>query len=486
MADKKISQLSAATTPLAGTEVLPVVQGGSTVKVSAADVTAGRAVSALTYTSTATTGTAPFTVSSTTQVANLNAATAGTASNLLSNATTGVLQVTGPGTGTTRVMTTPNANFTVARTDAANAFSGTQSITNDTADTNTAVDVLTISQTSTGTAAAGLGAGVLFKSERPSGGINLSRGAIYGVSGPDADDDGYLSFYTLTSTAPGDFNEKWRITSPGDLQATATGRAIRDQNGNEYLKFSTVASAVNELNIYNNSTGLRPTIEATGDDTNIGIQLLPKGTGTVFVSGNLGVDTTASYKIQSAVASGANRDMFLSGVTGVTNGFYVRYTHATTSIDFRVASLPTTASAANAFLDSAADNQLYRSTSSIRYKKDVESIEQKYADNALNLRPVWYRSKAPNDNGEWSWYGLIAEEVAEIDPRLVHWTYPDEAYDVQDVDGQIKKTLKPDAERIPDGVQYERLSVLLLDVVKRQNERLEKLEAEVAALKGSK
>lgn len=35
MADKKISQLSGASTPLAGTEVLPIVQSGSTVKVSA-------------------------------------------------------------------------------------------------------------------------------------------------------------------------------------------------------------------------------------------------------------------------------------------------------------------------------------------------------------------------------------------------------------------------------------------------------------------
>lgn len=46
MADKKISQLTTASTPLAGTEVLPIVQSGSTVKVSAADVTAGRQVSA--------------------------------------------------------------------------------------------------------------------------------------------------------------------------------------------------------------------------------------------------------------------------------------------------------------------------------------------------------------------------------------------------------------------------------------------------------
>lgn len=42
MADKKISALTAASTPLAGSEVLPIVQGGSTVKVSIANVTAGR------------------------------------------------------------------------------------------------------------------------------------------------------------------------------------------------------------------------------------------------------------------------------------------------------------------------------------------------------------------------------------------------------------------------------------------------------------
>lgn len=44
MADAKISALTSATTPLAGTEVLPIVQSGATVKVSVANLTAGRAV----------------------------------------------------------------------------------------------------------------------------------------------------------------------------------------------------------------------------------------------------------------------------------------------------------------------------------------------------------------------------------------------------------------------------------------------------------
>jgi len=54
MADKKISALTASTTPLAGTEVLPIVQSGSTVKVAVSDLTAGRAVSASSLTLTTT------------------------------------------------------------------------------------------------------------------------------------------------------------------------------------------------------------------------------------------------------------------------------------------------------------------------------------------------------------------------------------------------------------------------------------------------
>ena len=54
MADKKISALTGAATPLAGTEVLPIVQSGSTVKVAVSDLTAGRSFNALGMTLTST------------------------------------------------------------------------------------------------------------------------------------------------------------------------------------------------------------------------------------------------------------------------------------------------------------------------------------------------------------------------------------------------------------------------------------------------
>lgn len=50
MANKTITELTAASTPLGGTEVLPIVQSGVTVKVSAANLTAGRAVQCLSLT----------------------------------------------------------------------------------------------------------------------------------------------------------------------------------------------------------------------------------------------------------------------------------------------------------------------------------------------------------------------------------------------------------------------------------------------------
>lgn len=52
MADLKISALPASSTPLAGTEILPIVQSATTKQVSVANLTAGRAVSALSLTST--------------------------------------------------------------------------------------------------------------------------------------------------------------------------------------------------------------------------------------------------------------------------------------------------------------------------------------------------------------------------------------------------------------------------------------------------
>jgi hypothetical protein len=145
----------------------------------------------------------------------------------------------------------------------------------------------------------------------------------------------------------------------------------------------------------------------------------------------------------------------------------------------------TTASAANSFLNSGStpSNELLRSTSARRYKRMIEDLDDRYADNILKLRPVWYRSAIPTDRQEWSHYGLIAEEVADIDPRLVNWGYRDEAWEtVQRAEGDLKvyeRRLKEGAQLVPDGVAYERLTVLLLNLVKRQQDWIESVRSKL-------
>jgi hypothetical protein len=74
MADTKISALTGATTPLAGTEVLPIVQSGVTVKVAVSNLTAGRAVGTAALSATGIILTTDATDASSTTAASLKTA----------------------------------------------------------------------------------------------------------------------------------------------------------------------------------------------------------------------------------------------------------------------------------------------------------------------------------------------------------------------------------------------------------------------------
>ena len=93
----------------------------------------------------------------------------------------------------------------------------------------------------------------------------------------------------------------------------ANGGFIADANGNEQLIFNTTASAVNELTLTNAATGNRPIISATGNDTNIGISIAPKGTGTILVGNSI---IPSSDSTMDLGATGAKfRDLYLSGAS---------------------------------------------------------------------------------------------------------------------------------------------------------------------------
>lgn len=85
--------------------------------------------------------------------------------------------------------------------------------------------------------------------------------------------------------------------------------SILDTNGNVLLGITATGSSVNSLNLANAATTTSPTLTATGSDTNIGINLINKGTG--------GVTVTSTNTTQSSLATG-----LILGNPGVSPGHF--------------------------------------------------------------------------------------------------------------------------------------------------------------------
>ena len=106
----------------------------------------------------------------------------------------------------------------------------------------------------------------------------------------------------------------------------ATG--IQDDSGLQQLTFSKTASAVNEFTMANAATGNAPALSATGDDTNIDMNLTPKGIGRVTLNGN--------GKIQGVAEKVQVNGTFTSNINIDTNTQAVRLDTADASANFTV------------------------------------------------------------------------------------------------------------------------------------------------------
>jgi hypothetical protein len=82
-----------------------------------------------------------------------------------------------------------------------------------------------------------------------------------------------------------------------------TGGAIEDDSNNEYIKFTKTASAVNEVTVANAATTNPPAISATGGDTNIDLNLTPKGIGRATFNGGGKIQQVAEKVTSSATAA---------------------------------------------------------------------------------------------------------------------------------------------------------------------------------------
>jgi hypothetical protein len=285
------------------------------------------------------------------------------------------------------------------------------------------------------------------------------------------------SYIDLHAQSGVDFSTRIVRNSGADgslaIANSGTGGISIDNQGAGSLRFRT--NGVERMNI--SSTGGISTSAALTVGTDITVTggdiLDSTGTSHIFLG---------STSVSSAVTTTIRGDLRIVGNAIIDSGNTERIslgsTMTLTGLLTNQATYDNTAAGSNVVVTSA--GLIRRTSSSVKYKKDIENLEGSIVENAVdNLRPVWYRSINPagDDKPTWSHIGLIAEEVHEVEPRLVRYRT---AVVVEGENGE--KVEQQLATPEPEDVDYARLSVILLAELKAQKATIQQLVSRIEEL----
>jgi hypothetical protein len=248
-----------------------------------------------------------------------------------------------------------------------------------------------------------------------------------------------IGWLSLRSNSIGSFNT---AIGPGTLLAntadnnTATGTAALFSNttGSSHTANGAFALFSNTSGVFNTAVGYRALYGNTTGHDNVALghqagTFLLSGSGNVYigsdVNGNGGAESNRTYirNIKDTTVSGGFADFVTVDLnTGV----------------------------------------LGHASSSRRYKEDIHPMNN--ASEALyQLKPVTYRYKKEIDSTRSPAFGLIAEEVAEVNPDLVARNSQDQ----------------------PESVHYEMVNAMLLNEFLKEHRKVEEQEASITRLKST-
>jgi trimeric autotransporter adhesin len=295
-----------------------------------------------------------------------------------------------------------------------------------------------------------------------------------------------VGLFSLLSNQEGQFNtgvgagallantaHRNTATGAGALLSNTTG--VKNTANGAFALFNNADgnsnTASGESALFSNTTGFNNTAigynallsnTTAGDNTAIGTTALFSNTTGEFniaigsqtlrdnVTGdsNTAIGDSAGFNITGSgnVCIGAG----VNGVAGESNITRIRNVYESVATERAV------------YVTS--DNRIGTLASSRRYKEQIKPME-KASETIRSLRPVSFRYKKEIDPAQPLCFGLIAEEVADVNPNLV--------------------TL--DCEGKPETVRYEAINAMLLSEFIKQHEafleehhKVEKLEATVS------
>ena len=375
--------------------------------------------------------------------------------NALFSLTSGINN-TGVGAGALHDNTTGGYNVGIGAralfsntTGSFNMAVGTEALRDNTANFNSAIGYRVGFKNTTGRHLTGMGAGALQNNttasfntaigaaalhENTTGGNNTAIGADALAQNVDGNNNNAVGVSALGNNTTGAFNTANGVgamnSNTGGFGNTAVGAGALEANTNG---FSNTAIGVGALAESDALLG--------GGNTAVGTGALGNSTSGNFNTAlGLGagdnVTTAHDVTVIGANVPGAN----VSSTTWIGNIFGV-----------------TTQSGITAPVVVSDNGQLGTVASSERFKKDIATMNQA-SEAILSLRPVTFHYKT--DSKGTPQFGLIAEEVAKVNPALV----------------------LPDKEGKPYTVRYEQVNAMLLNEFLKEHRTVQELKKEVAAL----
>jgi hypothetical protein len=303
---------------------------------------------------------------------------------------------------------------------------------------NTAVGWFSLESLATGSFNTATGAGTLLFNTADN---NTALGAAALLFNTTAHDNTATGAAALLNNTTGNFN-----TATGAF-ALSSNTTFGGSSGHDNTAVGYDALLGNTIGAFNTALGAGALFSNTEGHRN-----------TAVGSGALGISTGSNNTAlghQAGLTSGTgNNNVYIGegvfGVAGENDHTYIRNIN-TTSVS---------GGGTDTVTINLTTGLLGHLSSSRRYKQDIKPMEST-SETLYQLKPVTYRYKKEIDSTQSPAFGLIAEEVAEVNPDLV----------------------ARNAEGRPESVHYEMVNAMLLNEFLKAHCKIEEQEATIAQLK---
>ncbi len=317
-----------------------------------------------------------------------------------------------------------------------------------TADENTATGAGALLSNTTGGQNTANGAFALFSNTEGGGNTAIGDQALFSntTGGANTASGAFALFFNTEGAGNTAIGGSALINNTSGNGNTASGASALFSNtsGDQNTATGFGALVSNSTGDYNTATGYQALAANTAGfrNTAIGRSALISTTG----SNNVALGDGAGFNATTGsdnVYIGAD----VVGVAGETSACYIKSIFGKTSVN----GIPVLINS---------DRKLGTTTSSKRFKEDIKPMD-KASEAILALKPVTFHYKKELDPAGRSQFGLVAEEVEEVNPDLV----------VRDKEGQVYS------------VRYDQVNAMLLNEFLKEHKKVEEQQATITELK---